>query len=393
MDQMGIFTRHRSKGINELVDCPILWDNTLTGDGTYGWSMRPSPQLRNFEYIDDTPHKLSKHILPPGKVHHLKVDTSSLTVLNDSWTTDFGNFFRFSERYGVLPFLTLETLTSVLPSLPNQDFFDLNREAFNYFADVFPTAMSFSEFIVGMGQLQDLIPRLQESMAKSFSGGYLNKKFGWDNLLSDLDTLGGVVQLVEDRLAYLKRTYGIPTRLGFSRPNILPMPSNNPVGVCTWDSYRHFEVVLTDYRLDMRAGATILQTLDYLDGTIGLIRGLTGAFGLNNPIKALWQNLPFSFVVDWFINISDHLDTLTRLAPATGWDTTNVSCSYKFRARFKVYGVYQYYTSFRRYYGEVVLDDYRRFIGLPLSLEDLLPSTELSPTQLTLLLALLHQKS
>jgi hypothetical protein len=36
---------------------------------------------------------------------------------------------------------------------------------------------------------------------------------------------------------------------------------------------------------------------------------------------------------------------------------------------------------------------YRRHVGLPLSLSDLLPIGGLSPTQLTLILALLHQQA
>jgi hypothetical protein len=288
-------------------------------------------------------------------------------------------------------------LSSIVPSLSDADFYGLNREAFNYFADAFPQKMSFGEFVFGLRELQDLIPKLQESMAKSFSGGYLNKKFGWDNLLSDLETLGGIVQTARDRLEYLKRIYGVPTRLGFSRPNldVLTHHVGEHVDCSIEDAAIHTTITLKSCRMDMRATATIVETLDFLDGTIGLIRSLTGALGLNNPVKAIWETLPFSFLVDWFFNISGHLDTVTRAEPATGWNVSNVSCSYHLTAEFSIASTrvqgFDLTTGYTRDQGVIRLDEYRRFAELPLSVVDLLPTTELSPTQLTLLFALLHQ--
>lgn len=329
-------------------------------------------------------------------------DCSGLTPITGIWPTHTnGSYWRIQPN--TLPPILTTDVEGIMPDVSDQDLFSLTREAFNYFADVFPAQMSFSEFIVGFAQFADLLPRLQDSIARSFTGGYLNWKFGWENLLSDLHTLGSLVDNVRSRLDYLRRTYGIPTRLGFSRRNLT---SEIPIGtehVFNWAPDARFSggtwqtrITLKDYRIDFRAGAWILQTLDYIDGTIGLIRGLIGALGLNNPIKAVWVNIPFSFVVDWFFKISNHLDTLTRLQPATGWSIIGPTCSLSVYASFKVVCIHDG-TGYGlpidiRDNGMIAIRRYVRLPYIPLSLADLMPESSLSPNQLALFLALLHQQ-
>jgi len=47
--------------------------------------------------------------------------------------------------------------------------------------------------------------------------------------------------------------------------------------------------------------------------------------GLNNPAALAWELVPFSFVVDWFINVGDVLSSLTDFA---GIDLQGVFCTY-----------------------------------------------------------------
>jgi len=42
-----------------------------------------------------------------------------------------------------------------------------------------------------------------------------------------------------------------------------------------------------------------------LQGQLGKLRGLIHAFGVDRVGSILWEALPFSFVVDWFVNIGD----------------------------------------------------------------------------------------
>jgi hypothetical protein len=397
MDSMGNFSRQRSNGGGEHPQTRIATFFDADGNNQSGQYSVTYHTINDYRYIADCPHRLAHGAFgwkyPPGKVFHVVTDTTRLLPMAGIWPTSVaGSYWQYDST--TFPPITSDLIDSIIPSVSDVDFFSLNREAFNYFSDAFPQKMNFSEFVEGLFELKELLPSIQESISKSFSGGYLNKEFGWDNLFSDLNTLGGIVQTARDRLDFLLRVYGIPTRLGFSRPNlaVLSHSVGNYAEANVYGPYTT-RLTLSSCRVDMRASCTLLETLDYLTGTMGLIRSLVGAFGLNNPLKAFWQVLPFSFVADWFFRIGDHLDTVTRAEPATGWNVSNVTCSYKTHAVYDVSvthlggGV-----DYTRPKGKIIRDEYRRFVGLPLSLVDLLPTSELSPTQLTLLLALLHQQ-
>jgi hypothetical protein len=287
------------------------------------------------------------------------------------------------------------SIVSLVPSISDADFYGYNLEAFNDFADAFPQELSFGEFAQGMFQLRQLMPKIEESIGKSFSGGFLNKTFGWDNLLSDLDILASLFSRISKRLEYLKDTYGILTRLSKYKPDLVGNIAIGSTVDWTWGNTITNRYTLLSYSLVYRAGAWLLQTLDYVDGVIGVLRALIGAFGLNNPVKAVWELLPFSFVVDWFFKISDHLDHLTRVQPTTGWRTFGPTCSVKQHAILKVQTKHVTGTWNNPWHdnGYVSVFVYRRFDHLPLKSIDLTPIDELSPMQLALLLALLHQQS
>jgi hypothetical protein len=290
----------------------------------------------------------------------------------------------------VLPRLDLTDLSS-LASLPSEALREsLHLEAFNDFSTQFPQQMSAAEFLGGMRELSQLVPKLQGDFLKDVAGLHLTNEFGWQSLLSDLRVLNEVVQKTRERLEWLRETYGKPTKLGFLRKDILPysgLESLSVEPVRCWG----FRYELIDRRVDYRAGATLTQFMTHLDDTIGLLRGLTGAFGLDNPVKAFWEVLPFSFAVDYVFKISTHLDRLTRVQPAEPWELSKVTHSLKGLYRIKVIQVNdnQLGTSSHEEYplGVVSLNYYERGVGLPVSLATLSPES-FSPEQLVLLAAI-----
>jgi hypothetical protein len=154
-------------------------------------------------------------------------------------------------------------------------------------------------------------------------------------------------------------------------------------------------IKLANYKVDFRATCHLTNTLSGLHDAVGLLRAVMGALGLDNPVKSFWNLVPLSFVVDWFFGIDKHLDRLTRVKPATGWAASRVTHSIKVTAQFDV-EVRNYLASPS---GMEVLAtsnasyrQYIRGIGLPANLSSLDPDG-LSPEQLVLLLAILHQAS
>jgi hypothetical protein len=53
--------------------------------------------------------------------------------------------------------------------------------------------------------------------------------------------------------------------------------------------------------------ASMLFTYDAtaLQGLLGKLDGLIHAFGVNRVASIIWEAIPFSFVVDWFVNVGD----------------------------------------------------------------------------------------
>lgn len=293
---------------------------------------------------------------------------------------------------GAYPSFSMSDVQLCVDPVSNPLRSQLCLEAFNVFSTQFPEKISFSEFLLGLGKLKELLPKLSGDILRDLASFHLGQKFGWENLLRDLQALSTVVQDVRSRLEWLKKTRGKPTRLGHYKRNVkefVPVVVERNV----WDRAFWTSLELVSYRVDFRAGAWLRQYLDHLDDMIGMLRGLMGALGLLNPVKAIWVNLPFSFVVDWFFNISAHLDRLALIKPAEEWNLYGVTHSFVYTAAIDVYQFCDVMhdpevpRGQRKYRGRMYYEIYDRQCGLPISLDSLIP-TGLSPNQLVLLAAL-----
>jgi hypothetical protein len=374
----------------------------------------PRLPWKNFSFIADhstKPHDPSNAagFYPAGRCFQVTTDFSKVNL--DRETHGGGNTIRFDTNGAPFTPFNNDSLSRMLVGsghnpayygyswpgrVPDEISNDLQEQAWNYFSDVFPTKLSFSEFVQGFTQLKDLMPAIGDSIGKTISGGYLNKSFGWDNLLKDLETLGNLTGLVLSRMEYLHRTYNIPTRLGFARGDVYT-PSEPIIENYNWYCYPagwiHHRLRLTNFKVDFRATTWIRQHLDFIHDIAGFIRVLIGALGLNNPVKAFWNTVPLSFVVDWFFNTSQHLDNLTRINPAMGWDVVNTTHSFTYEYTFEIDQLdYMSETVLNKPTEIVKTKIYDRYVGLSFGWELLNPN-ELSPTQLTLFLAMLHQLS
>jgi hypothetical protein len=61
--------------------------------------------------------------------------------------------------------------------------------------------------------------------------------------------------------------------------------------------------------------------------------------GFNNPINLLWEIIPYSFVVDWFLPIGQYLEGLTNFQGLTFID----GCETRFTRQSALFDVYYYY--------------------------------------------------
>jgi len=352
------------------------------------------PRLRgpaHFKSIDDFQGKLhdANGIWPSSDTVQSSFDCRDLKTLQP-WVQDEN----FSGNASVTPISPIEIPipNSVVFNFPvaSDDLWQVFAEdAFTSFSTQIPTEVSIANFTWELRELGDLIPKLTDSLQGTLAGGFLNFSFGWKPFVGDLQKLSGLLTTVSARIQHLKDTYGKKTRLGLVRTNVVEtafLPYSDVVPDARFQSvFYHWELVA--YRCDFRAGGRLFHRLKDLDSVYGYIRAITVALGLDNPLRAAWQALPFSFVVDWFLGLSRVLGKLSVNPFKGDWSVSNFSSSCYTVATWKVTQVViNPYVEIPL--GKVYADRYTRISRLPVPASFLTLGT-LSPQQLLLTSAML----
>lgn len=83
-----------------------------------------------------------------------------------------------------------------------------------------------------------------------------------------------------------------------------------------------------------------------LRGNFGRINYLLNAFGINRPASILWEAIPYSFVVDWFVNVGDVIgsveDAIANPLPIVIHDfSESLKWEYRTRAEWRLDNVYK----------------------------------------------------
>jgi len=132
-------------------------------------------------------------------------------------------------------------------------------------------------------------PRRGESTAKN----WLELQYGWKPLLSDIH--GSMEALANYNLSNtsIKRVSSSATRKKITRVPILD-ETVSPARIIGWENSETFSKARygVTYVLDAHLLSFLAQT------------------GFTNPINLLWEVIPYSFVIDWFLPIGPYLETL-----------------------------------------------------------------------------------
>jgi hypothetical protein len=268
------------------------------------------------------------------------------------------------------------------------------EDAFNSFSTQIPTDISIANFAWELRELGSLIPKISDSLKQTYTDLFLNLSFGWKPFLKDLRTLGGLLNRVNSRIDFLKSTYGKKTRLGMYRANAV---QDVPFNMYTQDlqdmrfSYVKHRWELVGHRVDLRAGGYLFHQLQDLDSTYSFIRAMLVSLGLDNPLKAFWNAIPYSFVADWFTGLSRELGKLSINPFEGNWSVSEFSSSANAFARWKVTQVIDGGTYPDNLLGYVDARRYERISYLPIP-ESIINLQVPSPQQLLLLNAMLAQQ-
>jgi len=377
--------RTRTRIINDQIVFKFAF--LFGGDGTVHTFSDDWSSFQHYHSIIDATGNAGDRYFRVKPCYSLSMDY--VGVLYHTWFADHGYSIesRVPKAVGNISPSSLKAYT--FPDIPNSVVALASQRAFNHFSERFPNAISGSEFVQGLLELGALLPSIGESILSTIAGGFLNKEFGWDNLLRDLKSLSGAFKACEKRMEFLKSTRGKPVIVHYYEPSFY----DSVVGPLYGEYTRGFGQRLTRlrYRSDYHASCTIVQNLDHIDDAVGWLRAAVDAIGLNNPLEAAWKVLPYSFVADWFFNVSAFLARSATIQPAEEWRIFDVTYSV---AEFAVVKFEQVdkdlFDSPNQEFvlGEYTCKQYRRGLNLPLDLSVFTPSS-LTPKQLVLLLAML----
>lgn len=263
----------------------------------------------------------------------------------------------------------------------------LADDAFDALVPQIPQEVSLPNFLYELRELTDLIPKIEGSLVKQAASGYLTYSFGYKPLIGDLQKLANLAETVAARLQYLRDTWGRETRISFQSSWETTAPSE--ILLTGAEGPANYRYKRQSIRTIFRAGGYLFHQLEDLDGKIGMLRGLVGALGFNNPLGVLWEAIPFSFVVDWFTRIGNAISQ-SAVQPFVGpWEIRRVTHSYT------IHGQWSLDVEFPAGYSPVKYTSdsgtytlYQRVTGLPVP-AGLLNTEGLTSNQQTLAAALI----
>lgn len=236
--------------------------------------------------------------------------------------------------------------------------------------------------------LQRRITNLLDA-AKVVSGGHLAWSFGVKPLMSDVKSLSQSLTGIADKISWLRKNQGKPVKVLFRKDvTELTKPADQSkmwsVGPLT-SGYPTWKATYTAYAV------LIYDTAKLHDWEL-TARILCRQFGADNVLGILWENIPFSFVLDWVLKVGDFLDALAPKVsiPFKFLDvgyTIKVVATYETALKYKR----PYRMPAKRVYHQDAVRYFRRGVGLPVGIPSL-ATGDPGLNQLALALSLFVQK-
>jgi len=213
---------------------------------------------------------------------------------------------------------------------------ELVTSAQSMYNAVFPAVQRrVSDTRLTMKQARQYFSRFSSFIA----GGYLYYSFGIAPLISDMRKLSRNTDAYKRRLRNVLKNAGREITIhhscsgsvSSSLVNVAAYPlaswGNSPDVGKTWTATVYAtatprKVCTIKGIRDQRYNTESFQTLDFL----------ASRFGSSGPASFLWERIPFSFVVDWFLDLSGVLNSLDNALTGNNKRITDSCIGYKWSA-------------------------------------------------------------
>lgn len=160
------------------------------------------------------------------------------------------------------------------------------------------------------------------SVKKSFASNWLEFYFGWSPLIGDIGSAVNVLQSpLKNQFCKGRAKAGPDPTVDLQVPQDLSRPSAQN----DWTRWVSFDR-LTVTKRAMSQGVNVAVSNPNL--------WLANQLGFVNPATVAWELIPFSFVVDWFVNVEQFLSSGTDFLGLTledAWNTKYVTMTRHYR--------------------------------------------------------------
>ena len=391
------------------------------GNDLLGFTQVPVHSFSKYATITDWNHKKIRDagIYPAGSCDHVQIYAA---------LKDCDNPFRWSNYPGentesyatpsraVYP-LTPRTVLDIFPQpiMPPIVYADLNLSAWETFREQIPSKVSLINFLWELTEFESMIPKFSKNLPKTANNTFLNYSFGWKPFIGDLQNFVNLIKNITNRLNYLRAIRGKTVPVRFRRFGAY---TDSRVGTFvksyeyddrlpnSWTNYRMCYIKLRSRQIDYFASCHLFHELDGLNDAWSTFKAAVAGLNINNPASIVWEAIPFSFVLDWFLPVGKFLRNFSVQPFAGRWEISNLVNTLHDRAILECYygsddpnlapeslfvtpgggAVLPYRQLY--YKGFVSYDRYTRIRGLPLTMEGV-GFTDLTDDQQKLFLSLL----
>lgn len=179
---------------------------------------------------------------------------------------------------------------------------DFSNEVSAAAAKIYDTGHDTLTFLSELHKVRDMISRMGESIARlatgrkvdpsffSVPGKWLEYRYGWRTLIFDLEELNETLgNLHEERKRFKERSGTSFTKLEAEGPTVIE----------TSAVARHERTYIDHIEVGVRGS---------------IVADIEPPQFKFNPITTAWELIPFSFIIDWVINIGTYISSLSFLA-------------------------------------------------------------------------------
>lgn len=190
----------------------------------------------------------------------------------------------------------------------NYDLNSLNTEAFRTMRPGMESGFSGTNWLIELVELKTMF-KLWDSaqgLLKNLSSGVLNYNYGWKLFIRDAVTIYERLKSFSERLDSLLKNQGAPQKAHF-RKVLATTRASEDLPFTLWGNDR----VKYEYTYITPLTYTATMWYRYYLPDIAYAelraRALADHFGLKLNASVIWEAIPLSFVVDWFVGVGDFL--------------------------------------------------------------------------------------